>query len=266
MPSYIIIGASRGLGYEWLRHLSRDSENIIVGLVRNPDAVEAKLASDSIRNVNIIKADLTDHKSLSAAVAKTADLTGGSVDYLIINGVHQDPAGDFLSPTEFIGREELLHDYMVKAMETNVVGVMYGINAYLPLVRKSSVKKITVISTGLADLELALQGNMSFFVTYSAVKAALNMVVAKYSIDLRADGVTIIALSPGLVNTQEAPPPAEIMPRIQIMMQDCLAVNPEFKGPIEPAESVKMQLKVIETTTIKQSGEFLSHFGNKQWI
>ncbi|KAL6806256.1 hypothetical protein GGI42DRAFT_367049 [Trichoderma sp. SZMC 28013] len=250
MPSYIIIGASRGLGYEWLRHLSRDPENTIVGLVRNPDAVEAKLAYDSIRNVNIIKADLTDHKSLSAAVAKTADLTGGSVDYLIINGVHQDPVADFLSPSEFIGREELLHDYMVKAIETNVVGVMYGINAYLPLVRKSSVKKITVISTGLADLELALQGNMSFFVT----------------IELRADGVTIIALSPGLVNTQEAPPPAEIMPRIQIMMQDCLAVNPEFKGPIEPAESVKMQLKVIETATIKQSGEFLSHFGNKQWI
>lgn len=60
--------------------------------------------------------------------------------------------------------------------------------------------------------------------------------------------------------------PAEVMPRIGIMMGDAMAINPNFKGPITPAESVTMQKKVIEGITMKDSGSNLSHFGNKEWI
>jgi NAD(P)-dependent dehydrogenase (short-subunit alcohol dehydrogenase family) len=235
-------------------------------------------------------ADLSDHKSLTAAATKVAALTNGSLDYLIVNGVHQNPAADFLTPTEFIGHEDLLHDYMVKALEVNVIGVMYAINAFLPLVHKSNIKKIIVITTGVADTETQRQGKIGFFVTYSSLKAALNMVVARYSIELKGDGVIFLALSPGLVNTQEAPrkssrcrvqaarrmetivankfcaAPAEVMPRIGILMQEVLATNPEFNGLATPAESVTLQRKVIENITIKDSGAFLSHFGNKQWV
>ena len=158
-----------------------------------------------ITNVKVIAADLSDRESLSNAAATTATLTGGSLDYLILNGVHQNPGADFLTPTEFTGREELLHDYMVKALEVNVIGAMYAINIFLPLIRESNIKKIIVISTGLADLETQRHGRIGFFVTYSALKAALNMVLARYSIELKGEGVTFFALSPGLVNTQEAP-------------------------------------------------------------
>lgn len=191
--------------YEWLRQLSSSPENTVIGLARAPTTVEAKLAADEISNVKILAADLSDHRSLTTAATDVAALTGGSLDYLIVNGVHQNPAADFLTPTEFSGREDLLHDYMVKALEINVIGAMYAINAFLPLVRKSSIKKIVVITTGLADLDSQRQSTIGFFVTYSALKAALNMVVVRYSIELKSEGVTLLALSPGLVNTQEAP-------------------------------------------------------------
>lgn len=41
---------------------------------------------------------------------------------------------------------------------------------------------------------------------------------------------------------------------------------PEWKGPLEPEESVKGQKKVIDALTIEQSGQFLSHHGTKQWL
>jgi hypothetical protein len=41
---------------------------------------------------------------------------------------------------------------------------------------------------------------------------------------------------------------------------------PSFEGPITPEQSVKMQLDVINKITVKDSGAFVSHYGNKQWI
>jgi hypothetical protein len=42
--------------------------------------------------------------------------------------------------------------------------------------------------------------------------------------------------------------------------------KPDWKGPMMPAESVLLQEQVIDNVTIEQSGSFLSHFGNKEWI
>ena len=43
--------------------------------------------------------------------------------------------------------------------------------------------------------------------------------------------------------------------------------SPTFDGPITPKNSVDMVLKVIENATVeKYGGEFVSHYGNKQWL
>jgi hypothetical protein len=42
---------------------------------------------------------------------------------------------------------------------------------------------------------------------------------------------------------------------------------PHFTGAIQPEDSVKMQLDVLEKATVETSGgAFVSHFGNKQWL
>jgi short-subunit dehydrogenase len=102
MPSYVVTGASRGLGvchthfplvgshanktqYEFIRQLSKDQSNIVVGLVRNKVATDERLAKDSIKNVTILEADITDFAAQQEAATQTAKLTGGSLDYLINN-------------------------------------------------------------------------------------------------------------------------------------------------------------------------------------
>ena len=50
------------------------------------------------------------------------------------------------------------------------------------------------------------------------------------------------------------------------LFQKLVSVYPHFKGPITAEESVRLQKEVVEKVTIQESGEFLSHFGNKVWV
>ncbi|KAH8812676.1 hypothetical protein F5884DRAFT_786070 [Xylogone sp. PMI_703] len=273
MPTYVIIGASQGLGYAWLEQLTKDPQNTVVGLVRTPSNVTSRLESDGLASkVHLLKADMADHVSLTAAANEVSKLVpNGAVDYLIINGVHPpNPAENFSNPTEFTGKEDLITQEMISSVKVNVLGTIFSINAFLPLVRKSKVKKIAVISTGLADLDEAQKGSVSFTVSYSSSKAAVNMVVARYSVELRGEGIVILALSPGFVDTQgdkpQAEMPAQIQERVGLMLKDFKTMDPNFSGPITTEESVTAMKSLLERITIEQSGMFLSHHGNKHWL
>ena len=148
---------------------------------------------------------MLDHKSLTTAASEVSKVTNNSLDYLIVNGAYLGLEANFMTPTEFIGQEDLLRREFINNIDMNVVGVIYSINAFLPLIRKGNAKKITVISTGLADLELAQKANIAFSVLYSSTKAATNIVVAKYAAELRGEGIILLALSPGVVNTATGP-------------------------------------------------------------
>jgi hypothetical protein len=56
------------------------------------------------------------------------------------------------------------------------------------------------------------------------------------------------------------------MHRIGIMMTEFRTRDPDFPGPISTAESVIMQQKVIDSISIENTGAFLSHHGNKNWL
>ncbi|KAF4627673.1 hypothetical protein G7Y89_g10481 [Cudoniella acicularis] len=273
MPSYVVVGASRGLGYEWLRQLSSDPTNTVIGLARTPKNVQERLATDKISNVHLIQGDMSDNASLIAAAEEAGKLTGGSLDYLIVNGVSVNYEEHFLSPTDYIGKEDLLTTSMLDSVKVNLIGVIFTINAFLPLVRKSSIKKITVISTGFADRDLAEKSTISFAVTYSSIKAALNVVVAKYAAELKGEGIIFLALSPGVVDTSADKPKqsTEMSPyvkeKVGIMMTDFKRIYPDWVAvPLTPTRSVEMQKGVIDEMTIEKTGAFLSHHGNKNWL
>lgn len=54
---------------------------------------------------------------------------------------------------------------------------------------------------------------------------------------------------------------------IKGIMEAMKTAAPGFSGvAFTPAESVELQLKVIHEVGPENSGAFLSHFGNKQWL
>lgn len=88
-------------------------------------------------------------------------------------------------------------------IDTNVLGAIHATNAFLPLLRAGALKKVVFISTLGADLDLIREHTLPGETVYSISKAALNMAVAKYASHskVKGDGLTFVALSPGLVQT-----------------------------------------------------------------
>lgn len=89
---------------------------------------------------------------------------------------------------------------MSQLFQTNVTGNLHLFNLFMPLVRKGSVKKVIAISSGHVDLSLINDMGVENSALYSASKAALNVIVAKFSAQYKEDGVLIFSMSPGIVD------------------------------------------------------------------
>jgi NAD(P)-dependent dehydrogenase (short-subunit alcohol dehydrogenase family) len=75
--------------FEFVKQISEDPKNLVVGLVRDKAATEMKVAAElgDHSNVHILHADLTSYTSLKQAAADTARIVGErGIDYLVANG------------------------------------------------------------------------------------------------------------------------------------------------------------------------------------
>jgi NAD(P)-dependent dehydrogenase (short-subunit alcohol dehydrogenase family) len=267
MPSYLVTGASRGLGYAFVRHLAAIPGNTVIGMVRNKDATLARLENDGITNVSIVQADITDRDALTAAYEEVKTITKGSLDILINNAALIDDNSAY--KTLLDDDLEVLEQDLTSSFRANVVGVANTVNIFLPLIRAGKEKKIITISSGMADTELINRFGVPVAAPYSISKAATNALIAKYNAALgKSEGILFLALSPGLVDTSEGKPMSEqAIQGAQAMGALFQEYAPHFKGPISPEQSVEMCLKVIQGATVETSGgDFVSHFGNKQWL
>lgn len=200
MPTHVIIGSSKGIGYAFLENLSQDPSNTIIGLVRSVETVQKKVEADGLKNVTILHADMEDYKTLKAAADKTATITGGAVDYLWINAAYQGHAFNTSFFTEWEGKEPEMEKEIQTFWETNVNGAYRSMNAFLPLVKKSSIKKVVAISSGHADTNLVTKYGVWEDAPYAMSKVALNMLIAKYDARFRSEGILFLSLSPGIVD------------------------------------------------------------------
>jgi len=216
-------------------------------------------------NVHILEADITDLAALKKAADYAADITGGKLDVLVNNAAFVDVERFSVCLDEY-NDDKLLEDELINSFKINAVGVVHTINAFLPLLRSGSTKKVITISTGAADLDFTLASESSTAAPYSISKAALNMVVAKYAMKLKAEGFTFLSVSPGMVNTATKAPTPEMMELFDNMIAGFKKAVPTFEGPITPEESVKLMLSLIGKSSVKDTGIFISHKGNKEWL
>jgi NAD(P)-dependent dehydrogenase (short-subunit alcohol dehydrogenase family) len=93
-----------------------------------------------------------------------------------------------------------LEDVSSKLFSTNVVGNIHLFNLFLPLVLKGKVKKVIAISSGHGDLDFINNLEVENSALYAASKAAMNVIVAKFSTQYKKDGVLFLSLSPGVVD------------------------------------------------------------------
>ncbi|KAJ6450764.1 hypothetical protein C8R45DRAFT_1223983 [Mycena sanguinolenta] len=264
MPSYVVVGAARGLGFEFVDQLSSKSDNAVFALIRNKVTASTLYEiQESRKNAVILEADITDSVAVEEVAKAVESATGGTLDYLII--VAALATNTNKSILAFDSNEELDED-LLEHFRTNVLGVVHTIKTFLPLLRGGPTKKVAVLSTGNADLDATLTMVNPGSVGYGISKAAMNMAIAKLALALKPEGFVFVSISPGMVDRKAGRRSPEAEAVFQKTAVRTKVLWPDFKGLITAKQSVDMMLEVIHRWTVEETGQFVSHYGNKQWM
>ena len=172
--SVLITGASRGIGFELVQqYAAAHSDNVVVAAARDPSTATALTSfASSHPNVHVVALDVTKEASVKASVAHVQRVTK-RLDVLINNaGYYGEPeAGDTVTVTA---------EQLRAVFEVNVVGQLLVTQAYLPLLRQSTVggKVINVSSALGSHTYAAVFGKPT--VSYGLSKAALNFLTTVF--------------------------------------------------------------------------------------
>ena len=200
----LVTGGNQGLGFYAIQQLSATGTyHILMGsrdLSKAEKAIKTLSDDESIKanpqNVEPIEINVSSDESIQQAAAKV-DRKYGRLDILMVNAGISRGSG---TPREQYSQ----------VFDTNVFGAAATVDAFLPLLRKSTArdgKRIAFTSSGLSSLELAFgmesQWNvMKFhFPVYRSSKTALNMVMVHYARQLEAEGFVVSASDPGYCRT-----------------------------------------------------------------
>ncbi|WXC59754.1 hypothetical protein SNK03_005612 [Fusarium graminearum] len=271
MPSYLITGTSRGLGFEFVRQLSADPNNTVIGFARNKQATEEKIEREmpGRSNIHTIQGEIENYESVKNLIDETAKITGGSLDYIIANAAIQSEWSGY-NPIGALGSDpEKLEQELLDNFKINTVGNVHLFNLALPLIREGQAKKIIGISSGHADPDFITNFSIVEAAPYSMSKGALNIAIAKFDAQYRKEGILFMAISPGVVATKDmSNVTEEQLKGFADMMAAFQVYAPNFTGPISPEESVQRVMSVVYKASIDSGsgGQFVSHFGTKQWL
>ncbi|KAI8993815.1 NAD-P-binding protein [Trametes punicea] len=255
VTTYAIIGASRGIGLEFVRQLSRRKDTTVFAVVRNKQkSVHLASAVAGLNNVHVIEGDVVDYSSMERAAKEVASITGGQLDCLIHNAARMDPAILYRVYEDYRDMDELDEDF-IDAFKVNSLGVVHSIMAFLPLLRAGSTKKIVVIGTSGADARNVLTGGYGHTVAYATTKAGGLMVATQWAVKLRKEGFTVVSICPGVVDTSDTMGESCPVAR-EIVLKKVEFFRARSRDyPLQtPKESVGKQLPIIDGLTPSDSG------------
>jgi NAD(P)-dependent dehydrogenase (short-subunit alcohol dehydrogenase family) len=186
----LIIGASRGLGLEFVRQYR--AEGHAVTATARDDAGLARLGE---LGAHAFPLDVTDAASVSGIAWR---IDGEAFDVVVVNAGVYGPSTSGLQPPAEAAFDQVMH--------TNVLGPMRVIPQLADALAPGA--KLAVISSRMGSM--ALRTSPGGWL-YRASKAALNSVLKDVSLALSAKAVCV-AFHPGWVQTDMGGASAELTP------------------------------------------------------
>jgi len=196
MSVWLITGANRGLGLEFVNQLSATKSNTIIAATRSLSSDLTSLKDFATKNgkVHIVECDTSSVPSMEGFAKEVAGILGPDkkISYLLNNaGINSVPHENAFS----MSLEGLTAD-----ITTNVVGPAKIVELLSSHLGKGSV--VMNMTSGLGSLGLTQKGTAAKCATYSISKAALNMLTVHQSVELKSRGVVVICMDPGWVKTR----------------------------------------------------------------
>jgi NAD(P)-dependent dehydrogenase (short-subunit alcohol dehydrogenase family) len=190
MTTTLITGATRGLGREAARRLRAEGHTVYLGARDATRGAEVAALIGAIP----LEIDVTDDRSIAAAVARVRDEVG-HLDVLVNNaGI----AGDQRPPAQATIAD------LRRVLETNVIGAASVLSAFAPLLEQSEHPVVVNVSSAVGSLTLNAKPDAIWsMVAYPVSKAALNMLTIQYARAFPRWRVN--SATPGLTATEFAP-------------------------------------------------------------
>ena len=186
----VITGANRGLGLALARVYSQRGHTVIGGCRTPAAATELARVTGHVHPL-----DMGDEDSIDAFVATIGTRP---VDIVINNaGIDARSLGADDDQRDVL---TLSGQHLLDEVRVNAVGPMLLARNVLPGLRQSASPRIVNVSSQIASMEVS--ATMGRDIGYAVSKAALNMITVKLAWQLRADGITAIALHPGYLRTE----------------------------------------------------------------
>jgi NAD(P)-dependent dehydrogenase (short-subunit alcohol dehydrogenase family) len=178
MTTYLVSGASRGIGLELCRQLVRAGHHVIA---------VCRTSSDHLRSLGCRVIDGIDVTDDAAVARLAAEMSGERIDVLVNN------AGILVRDS----LDELDFDGLRRQFEVNALAPLRVTHALLPNLGAGS--KVVIITSRMGSI--ADNGSGGYY-GYRMSKAAVNIAGVSLARDLRDRDIAVLLLHPGMVATE----------------------------------------------------------------
>jgi NAD(P)-dependent dehydrogenase (short-subunit alcohol dehydrogenase family) len=184
----LVTGGARGIGATLARSLARQGAAVVVADVVDAGPLVAELRAEG-RTVDAVPTDVSDEAAWSRLVETAVD-RHGRVDALVNNAAVYQGLGAKAPFTEIPVAE------WDRVMAVNARGVWLGMRAVHPVMKAQAHGRIVNIASSTVHM------GVPFFAHYTASKGAVIAVTRSVAREVGRDGITVNAVSPGLVETE----------------------------------------------------------------
>lgn len=191
MAIWVITGANRGLGLEFVTQLSKDGSNTIIAASRSlsTESLIGLRALDIKVNFHILECDTSSLDSIESFGRQVAAIIPGrKIDFLLNNaGVNVKPELTSLDVTS---------ESITENMAVNVIGPARIVQVLESYLQSGSV--VMNMTSGLGSLADTKTMDQTKCTAYSISKAGLNMLTLHQASNLKKREVIVVCVDPGV--------------------------------------------------------------------
>lgn len=184
----LVTGGARGIGAAVSRYLAAEGAVVVTADIADPDAADPE-DDEGGPGITHVRADVSDEASWRDVVATILD-RHGRIDALVNNAAIYQGLGAKRPFTE------ITVDEWDRVMAVNTRGVWLGMRAVHPVMKAQGRGRVVNIASSTVHM------GVPYFAHYTASKGAVMALTRSVAREVGADGITVNAVAPGLVETE----------------------------------------------------------------
>jgi len=240
MPTYVVTGASSGIGLELVKQLAARGDKVFATCRKRQGSMTGSdQLSEITGDVTIIE-DIDLAKDDVGSKLAASPLAGIQIDVVVhnagsINGTREVKGTDLFAEQKL---DTISTDCMLAAFQLNTLGPLRAQQA-LNAQMTSPGGKVCIISTGMGSIGDNGSGGLY---AYRCSKAAINMLAKGMSCDLKEKGIAVVAVNPNMVVTDFGPG-SEMLSQM---------------GAMSVSSSCNGLIKVFDNLNMDNTGRFMT--------